>query len=86
MPRALRIGSAPLPRDVRKEVDPEDPELEAAKQTSRKQMVKDEAKHWAMVLADIAWEQKAALEAHQAAVLEEPQTWWQAMDVDLPPC
>ena len=48
-------------------------------------MAEDEAKRWAIVLADVAREQEAALQAQQAAVLEEPQPWWQAMDVDLPP-
>ena len=54
------------------EVDPEDAKLEAAKEASRKQMVEDEAKRWAMVLADVAREQEAAVQAQQAAVLEEP--------------
>ena len=85
MPRALRIGSAPPPPRVKMEVDPEDAELEAAKEASRKQMVEDERKRWAIVLANVAREQEAALQAQQAAVLEEPQPWWQAMDVDLPP-
>ena len=62
MSRALRIGSAP-PQEVKMEVDPEDAELEAAKEASRKQMVEDEAKRWAMVLADVAREQEADLEA-----------------------
>ena len=64
------------------EVDPEDAELEAAKKASLKQIAEDEAKRWAIVLADVAREQEAAL---QAPVLEEPRPWWQAMDVDLPP-
>lgn len=34
---------------------------------------------------DVAREQEGALQAQQAAVLEEPHPWWQAMDVDLPP-
>ena len=56
---------------MKTEVDPElDPELEAVFEASRKQMVEDEAKRWAMVLADVAREQEAALQAQQAAVLE----------------
>jgi hypothetical protein len=81
-PRALRIGSPPPPPRVKTEVDPE---LEAVFEASRKQMVEDERKRWAIVLANVAREQEAALQAQQAAVLEEPQPWWQAMDEDLPP-
>ena len=63
----------------------DDEALTAAKAASRKSIAEDEAKRWAMVLVDVAAEQEAALQAQQAAVMEEPQPWWQAMDVELPP-
>ena len=46
----------------------------------------DERKRWDQVLPNAAREKEEAVVAQQAAVLEEPQQWWQVpMDVDLPP-
>lgn len=84
-PRALRIGSPPPPPPPRVKTEEVDPELEAVCEASRQQMVEDERKRWDIVLANVAREREAALQAQQAAVLEEPQPWWQAMDEDLPP-
>ena len=49
-------------------------------------IVEDEVTHRVKVLVEVAREQEAALEALQAALLEESeQPWWEAMEVDLPP-
>ena len=53
VPRGLRIGSPPLPPQHVKTKQGEDAEFEAAKEASKRQIVEDEAKRWAKVLAEV---------------------------------